>query len=52
MTAVSALLLALIAGAGLLGMTERVKAHGGQISAGPAIGGGWRITASLPRPAR
>jgi signal transduction histidine kinase len=39
-------------GAGLLGMTERVKAHGGQISAGPAPGGGWRITASLPRPTR
>jgi signal transduction histidine kinase len=26
-------------GAGLLGMTERVKAHGGQLSAGPAPGG-------------
>jgi signal transduction histidine kinase len=29
-------------GAGLLGMTERVKAHGGQLSAGPVPGGGWR----------
>jgi signal transduction histidine kinase len=36
-------------GAGLLGMTERVVAHGGQMSAGPVPGGGgWRITASLP----
>jgi signal transduction histidine kinase len=35
-------------GAGLLGMTERVKAHGGQLSAGPAPGGGWRVAASLP----
>jgi len=35
-------------GAGLLGMTERVKAHGGQLSAGPVPGGGWRIAASLP----
>jgi signal transduction histidine kinase len=34
--------------AGLLGMTERVRAHGGQMSAGPVPGGGWRITASLP----
>jgi signal transduction histidine kinase len=35
-------------GAGLLGMTERVKAHGGQVSAGPVPGGGWRVAASLP----
>ena len=35
-------------GAGLLGMTERVKAHGGQLSAGPVLGGGWRVAASLP----
>jgi signal transduction histidine kinase len=41
-------------GAGLLGMTERVKAHGGQLSAGPVPGGGWRVSASLPtfRPTR
>jgi signal transduction histidine kinase len=40
-------------GAGLPGMTERVKAHGGQLSAGPVPGGGWRVAASLPgaRPA-
>jgi len=35
-------------GAGLLGMTERVKAHGGQLSSGPVPGGGWRVAASLP----
>jgi signal transduction histidine kinase len=35
-------------GAGLPGMTERVSAHGGQLSAGPVPGGGWRIAASLP----
>jgi signal transduction histidine kinase len=35
-------------GAGLLGMTERVKAHGGQLSAGPVPGGGWRVAATLP----
>jgi signal transduction histidine kinase len=35
-------------GAGLLGMTERVKAHGGHLSAGPVPGGGWRVAASLP----
>jgi hypothetical protein len=35
-------------GAGLLGMTERVKAHGGQLSAAPVPGGGWRVAASLP----
>ena len=35
-------------GAGLLGMTERARAHGGQLSAGPGPGGGWRVAASLP----
>ena len=35
-------------GAGLLGMTERVKAHGGQLSAGPVPGRGWRVAATLP----
>jgi signal transduction histidine kinase len=34
-------------GAGLLGMTERARAHGGQLSAGPVPGGGWRVTAVL-----
>jgi hypothetical protein len=32
----------------LLGMTEQVKAHGCQLSAGPVPGGGWRVPASLP----
>jgi signal transduction histidine kinase len=35
-------------GAGLPGMAERVKAHGGQLSAGPTPDGGWRIAARLP----
>ena len=35
-------------GAGLLGMTERAQAHGGQLSSGPVPGGGWRVAASLP----
>ena len=35
-------------GAGLPGMTERVKAHGGQLNTGPVPGGGWRVAASLP----
>jgi signal transduction histidine kinase len=36
-------------GAGLLGMTERVRAHGGQLSARPVPGGGWQVAATLPR---
>jgi signal transduction histidine kinase len=35
-------------GAGLRGMTERVKTHGGQLSAAAVPGGGWRVAASLP----
>jgi signal transduction histidine kinase len=35
-------------GTGLPGMTERARAHGGQLSAGPVPGGGWRVAASLP----
>jgi signal transduction histidine kinase len=35
-------------GVGLPGMAERVKAHGGRLSAGPVPGGGWRVAASLP----
>jgi signal transduction histidine kinase len=34
-------------GAGLRGMTERVKAHGGQLSAGPEPGAGWRVAARM-----
>ncbi len=34
---------------GLTGMRERVAACGGQISAGPAAGGGWQVIARLPQ---
>jgi signal transduction histidine kinase len=35
-------------GRGLAGMRERVTACGGEISVGPADGGGWRVVAILP----
>lgn len=35
-------------GYGLLGLTERVRAIGGRISAGPGIDGGWIVDAALP----
>jgi len=35
-------------GFGLTGMSERVTAAGGSLSAGPASGGGWRVAAALP----
>jgi two-component system sensor histidine kinase UhpB len=35
-------------GYGLTGMTERVAALGGRISAGPRVGGVWRVEAELP----
>jgi signal transduction histidine kinase len=35
-------------GFGLLGLTERVRALGGRIKAGPGIDGGWVVDAALP----
>lgn len=35
-------------GHGLLGMRERVEAWGGELTAGPIDGGGYRVTALLP----
>jgi signal transduction histidine kinase len=35
-------------GHGLVGMRERVKLYGGELDAGPADGGGWRVRATLP----
>jgi signal transduction histidine kinase len=39
-------------GYGLLGMAERAALLGGTCTAGPAEGGGWTVTATLPRRAR
>ncbi|AGZ43394.1 histidine kinase, dimerization and phosphoacceptor region [Actinoplanes friuliensis DSM 7358] len=36
-------------GHGLLGMRERVAMHGGALVAGPRPGGGWQVTATIPR---
>jgi signal transduction histidine kinase len=38
-------------GLGLIGMRERVALHGGQLAAGPAPGGGFRVRVRLPTPA-
>ncbi|WP_405879436.1 sensor histidine kinase [Streptomyces sp. NBC_01136] len=38
-----------IGGTGLIGLTERLAAAGGSLKAGPAPGGGFTVTAELPR---
>jgi signal transduction histidine kinase len=35
-------------GHGLVGMKERASVHGGEVTVGPAPGGGFRVTARLP----
>ncbi|WP_175422333.1 sensor histidine kinase [Nocardioides jishulii] len=35
-------------GHGLVGMRERVAVHDGSMSAGPAVGGGWTVSARIP----
>ncbi|WP_051808490.1 sensor histidine kinase [Actinoplanes subtropicus] len=35
-------------GHGLIGMRERVAVHGGEFEAGPVLGGGWRVRATIP----
>jgi len=37
-------------GLGLIGMRERAALHGGQLSAGPATGGGFAVRVRLPTP--
>ena len=37
-------------GLGLIGMRERAALHGGQLTAGPASGGGFAVRATLPTP--
>lgn len=41
-----------VPGFGLVGMAERVKLLGGTFTAGPLLGGGWAVDATLPRRAR
>lgn len=37
-----------VVGHGLEGMRERIAAHGGELSAGPGVGGGWQVRAVFP----
>ena len=37
-------------GLGLIGMRERATLHGGQLTAGPAAGGGFAVRVKLPTP--
>ncbi len=39
-------------GFGIVGMRERVAAFEGRLSAGPRVGGGWRVRAVFPVPAQ
>jgi signal transduction histidine kinase len=41
-----------VAGNGVLGMKERVAAHGGTLTCGPSPDGGFRVRALLPVPGR
>ncbi|GLZ76736.1 ATPase [Actinorhabdospora filicis] len=35
-------------GHGLMGLRERLALYGGELSAGPRLGGGWRVAATIP----
>jgi signal transduction histidine kinase len=39
-----------LGGLGLMGMRERASLHGGQLTAGPAAGGGFAVRVKLPTP--
>jgi signal transduction histidine kinase len=37
-----------VVGHGLIGMRERIAVHNGEFSAGPRLGGGWQVRATVP----